>query len=344
MMFKLPPRRRPRPTRPDAASAANARFPALENLESRRLFAAGPGGTATIDASTPRLDVEGTRRADTIVVDLNATTGNIDVTINGAAAGSFSPAQVPAGIRIDGDRGNDTITVGTGVTLPVEIRGDKGNDLVTGGSGNDSIDGGAGRDSCSGGAGNDSLLGGGGNDQLAGGAGTDNVDGGAGNDSCDGGDDSDSVAGGAGRDSLAGALGDDRLRGGAGRDACDGGDGDDDIDGGRGRDDVRGGNGTDDFNDAPDDGPRGRGRGRDDDNVNDRGPGEGDEDHIPVDQVPAAALDAFNARYPGATLRSVEREIEDGGPQIKFDFFLNNQRMRARFTEAGQFLEEEVKD
>lgn len=56
-----------------------------------------------------------TRRADQIVVDLNATTGNIDVTINGAAAGSFSPAQVPAGIRIDGNKGNDTITVGAAV-------------------------------------------------------------------------------------------------------------------------------------------------------------------------------------------------------------------------------------
>ena len=339
-MFKLPYRRRAGEVR---SAAVRSVPPAFEGLESRRLFAVSPGGTATIDESTPRLDVEGTRRADQIVVDLNATTGNIDVTINGTAAGSFALAQAPAGIRIDGGKGNDTITVGAGITLPVEIRGDKGNDVITGGSGADLIDGGAGKDNCNGGAGSDTILGGAGGDSVSGGSGSDNIDGGSGRDSCDGGDDSDSVVGGNGRDVLVGAVGDDRLRGGPGRDRCDGGEGDDDIDGGRGRDDVRGGNGTDDFNDAPDDGPRGRGRGADD-NVEDRGPGEGDEDHIPVEQVPSAALTAFQAKYPGAILREVEREIEDGGPQIKFDFLLNGQRMRARFTEAGQFLEEEVKD
>ena len=316
----------------------------LEVLETRRLFAvAVGGGSATIDESTPRLDVEGTRRADQINVDLNAGTGNIDVTINGQLAGSFSPAQVPAGIRIDGGRGNDTIVVGQAITLPVEIRGDKGNDQITGGGGDDNIDGGAGRDNCAGGDGRDSITGGAGNDVITGGGGADHVDGGHGNDDCSGDDGPDTVAGGLGRDRLAGAVGDDRLRGGGGRDDCDGGDGDDDIDGGSGRDRVRGGGGSDDFNEPADDGRRGRGRGSDD--VEDRdGDDRGDGEHIPPDLAPALVITAFNALFPGATIREVEREQEDEGPVIKIDFFLNGRRMRAEFTEAGQLIEQEIRD
>jgi Ca2+-binding RTX toxin-like protein len=343
MMFKSLSRRRVAPSPRPAPRPCAPSVPLLENLESRRLFAVSAGGTATIDESTPRLDVEGTRRADTINVSLNAGTGQIDVVINGGAVQSFNLAQISAGVRIDGGKGNDTITVGDGITLPVQILGDKGNDTVNGGSGAEVIDGGAGRDSCAGGGGDDVITGGNGADDLSGGAGRDSVDGGNGNDRCDGGDDSDSVTGGNGRDDLAGATGDDHLRGGNGRDRCDGGDGDDDIDGGRGRDDVRGGNGTDDFNDAPDDGPRRRGRGADD-NVEDRGPGENeDEDNVTPDQVPPAVLEAFNTRYPGATIREIEREQEDQGVIIKIDFLTGGRRMRARFTEAGQFIDEEVK-
>jgi Ca2+-binding RTX toxin-like protein len=336
-MFHRFSRRRVRPLTPRPAA------PSLESLESRRLYAADPGGTATIDTSTPRLDVEGTRKADQINVDLNTTTGKIDVVINGAAAGSFDPALITAGIRIDGRAGNDTIVVGSTITLPVEIRGDKGNDNITGGSGDDTIDAGPGRDTCAGGVGDDSVRGGAGNDSLSGNAGSDDIDGENGNDSCDGGDDSDSVAGGNGRDSLVGSLGDDRLLGGKGRDDCDGNDGDDDLDGGPGRDDLNGGPGTDDFNDAPDDGPRGRGRGADD-NIEDRQTGENEaDDNIPAGDVPAAVMTAFNTRYPGATVREIERELEHGAVQIKIDFLTGGRRMRARFTEAGEFIEEEVR-
>lgn len=340
-MFSLLYRRRDTAARPRITRLSGPA--SLETLETRRLFAVVAGGTATIDESTPRLDVEGSRRADVISVDLNSTTGQIDVVINGQAKGSFALAQIPAGIRIDGGRGNDTITVDADITLPVEIRGNKGNDAITGGSGADLVDGGPGRDTCTGGAGDDVVIGGAGNDSLSGGSGRDNVDGGNGNDVADGGDDSDTVAGGNGRDRLTGSGGDDRLLGGSGRDDCDGGDGNDDIDGGRGRDDVRGGNGTDDFNDAPDDGPRRRGRGNDD-NVGDRGPGEDEaDDNIPVGQVPTVVMDAFRAKYGDVTIREVEREVEDEGILIQIDFFRGGQRIRARFTEAGRFVSEEVK-
>jgi hypothetical protein len=54
-------------------------------------------------------------------------------------------------------------------------------------------------------------------------------------------------------------------------------------------------------------------------------------------------MEAFNARYPGVTIREIEREFEDQGVLIQIDFFRGGQRIRARFTEAGEFVDEEVK-
>ena len=342
----------------DRRTAATTRLGPLhvEPLELRRLLAADPGGTATIDASTPRLDVEGTRRADAIQVSLNGTTGQVDVAINNAAAGSFNTAQISAGIRIDGRAGNDTITVGSGITLPVEVLGDKGNDTITGGNGVDRIDGGVGNDSIDGGDANDVLTGGRGRDRVLGGSGDDSVDGGAGNDDCDGGAGNDTVRGDVGRDRVRGGSeddlviggngnddtggddGNDRVRGEDGRDVCDGGNGDDSVHGGRGRDRVRGGSGNDDFDDATDD------RGRDGDRSNEfEDRSDDDGVHIPAGEVPAAVTAAFNTRYPGATVRGIERETEDGGIQYKFDFVrADGQRVRARFTEAGDLVREDV--
>src|SRR5437762_4831952 len=76
----------------------------LEPLEARRLLAADPGGVAALSSGV--LQVTGTRKADEIHVDLNATTNQLDVTINGAAAGSFNPADATGGIRIDAGGGN----------------------------------------------------------------------------------------------------------------------------------------------------------------------------------------------------------------------------------------------
>jgi Ca2+-binding RTX toxin-like protein len=315
----------------------------FEALEDRRLFAVSPGGTATIDASTPRLDVEGTRRPDTIVVDLNTTTGNIDVTINGTAAGSFSLAQIPAGIRIDGGKGNDTITVGAGIALPVEIRGDKGNDVITGGSGADLIDGGRGQGQllgrrgqrhCHRRRGRRLALRRRGRRQPRRGRGA--------------------------RRLLRRRRRRHRHRRRRRRPPLR-------RAGRRPHPRRRGPRrllrrrrqrrhrrrpqprpperrlpGTDDFNDAPDDGPRGRGRGADD--VDDREAGENEtDDNVTADQVPAAVTAAFNAKYPGVTVREIEREQEDAGVIYKFDFLSGGQRLRARFTEAGQFIDEEVK-
>jgi hypothetical protein len=345
-------------------TAGNA--PSLfEPLETRRLLAADPGGTAAVNAGV--LEVTGTRKADEIHVDLNATSGQIDVSINGAATGSFNPADLTGGIHVNSGGGNDTVAIGSTVTLATVIRGGKGNDSLAGGGGADDLDGEAGRDSCDGGAGDDTVHGGAGGDNVSGGGDDDTVRGDAGGDTVRGGDGADDLDGGAGSDDLDGEAGDDRVTGergrdrargglgddavdggsggddlggddgndtvlgGDGTDSCDGGAGDDTVDGGRGRDRLRGGAGSDDFGDAFDD-DRDR-----DDEVEDRGDDDGV--HIPADQLPAAVQTAFTAQFPGAAIREIERETEDAGIVYKIDFLnAQTQRQRAVFTEAGTFV------
>jgi Ca2+-binding RTX toxin-like protein len=318
-------------------SRRGSRAPLLEGLEERRLFAAAPGDIL-VEAS--KLDIEGTRRADVIVIDLNTSTGLIDVTINGVLKGSLQPNQISAGIECESGPGNDSITVGAGITLEVEVDGDKGNDTIVGGSGEDELKGGPGKDSISGGAGEDDIEGEAGNDVLGGGAGEDHIDGGNGKDTINGDDDSDILLGGTGKDNILGGAGNDRLRGENGKDTCDGGDGNDDIDGGQSRDNVTGGPGTDDFNQAVNANRRGRGG----DNITDLEAGEDDAaDNITADQVPAAVTAAFNTRYPGATINEIELDQEDLGPVYKFDFNAGPRRMRAWFDQAGTLVGEEVR-
>lgn len=86
-----------------------------------------------------------------------------------------------------------------------DLRGGRGDDLLTGGAGFDEIDGGKG--------GNDRLYGGPGGDFMAGGDGKDLVVGQSGNDILKGGRDFDRIFGGRGFDRLAKAPAGDRLRG-----------------------------------------------------------------------------------------------------------------------------------
>jgi Ca2+-binding RTX toxin-like protein len=317
--------------------------------------------------------VTGTRKADELHVDLNGTSGQIDVSINGAAAGSFDPAALTGGIHVNAGGGNDTVVIGPTVTLATVIRGGKGNDSLTGGGGSDDIDGESGRDTVDGGAGDDTVHGGAGGDDVSGGAdddtvrgdagadtvrggdGSDDLDGGAGSDDCDGEAGDDRVTGERGRDRVRGGLGDDTVDGGSGgddvggddgndavngndgTDSCDGGNGDDTVDGGRGRDHLRGGAGRDDFGNA-----------FDDDNDADReieDRADDDAVHVAIGDAPAAVQTAFATQFPGATIRQVERENEDAGIVYKIDFLnAQSQRQRATFTEAGTFVGVESRD
>ncbi|MBS1878999.1 MAG: hypothetical protein JST31_05765 [Actinobacteria bacterium] len=87
-----------------------------------------------------------------------------------------------AGFEVNGNGGNDTITVAANVPVPTTLRGGPGDDKLTGGAGNDKLVGGPGNDTLVGRGGNDSLFGGPGDDKLYGGPGDDKLFGGPGDD------------------------------------------------------------------------------------------------------------------------------------------------------------------
>ena len=145
----------------------------------------------------------------------------IRVQNTGRLLGIFS-ASVISRILAYGLMGNDMIRVGSGITKPAELHGNRGRDLLYGGSGDDALFGGYGADrvygrngsdALWGGGGNDSLFGGNGNDSLHGEAGADRLNGDAGSDVLLGGGDNDTLNGGRGRDLLIGGVGIDRLFG-----------------------------------------------------------------------------------------------------------------------------------
>jgi Ca2+-binding RTX toxin-like protein len=124
--------------------------------------------------------------------------------------GSFTMTGCHGFESFAGGDGNDYVDW-SDATVPVEMRGNAGNDTLIGGSGNDILRGGAGNDVLIGGTGNDILYGENGDDDLRGGAGTDTLYTGSGHDTADGGDGNgdrvvladaesalDSVSGGAG--------------------------------------------------------------------------------------------------------------------------------------------------
>lgn len=178
-----------------------------------------------------------------------------------------------SGGYLDGEGGNDTLTVGPAKTENVLIggegndilKGSSGRDLIYGDDGNDVIDAGAGNDYIEGGVGNDEIKagdgndvvfggdgvdiiwGGNGNDQLHGGNGRDTIYGGNGNDTMWGGDDATTnlFYGGQGNDTIIGSRGADTMHGEAGNDKLIGGDGDDRLFGGAGSDYLWGQNGND---------------------------------------------------------------------------------------------------
>jgi Ca2+-binding RTX toxin-like protein len=118
--------------------------------------------------------------------------------------------------------GNDTIGEASGQNY---LRGDEGDDLITGGTAFDDINGNMGNDTVSGGLGDDWTVGGKDNDSLSGDAGSDVVWGNLGNDTCSGGDGNDQVRGGQGDDSVSGGAGDDYVSGDRGNDTISGGSG-----------------------------------------------------------------------------------------------------------------------
>src|SRR4051794_14898270 len=104
----------------------------VETLEERRLLSTTPTLTNGV------VDVTGTKGADVITVALNHDDASkLDVTVNGVVT-EFDMVQTPvSGVRVDGRRGNDAISVDeSNGLLPfgVTLLGGKGADSLTGGS------------------------------------------------------------------------------------------------------------------------------------------------------------------------------------------------------------------
>lgn len=134
-----------------------------------------------------------------------------------------------ASTYIKGDAGNDTLT---GTFTPDEIRGDDDQDTIDGGAGpdvlyggpqNDTIRGGDGMDYIEGSQDNDTIYGGADRDIIKGNAGSDTIYGEGGADDIQGGSENDWIYGGADGDELRGDAGEDWIEGGSGNDVIDGG-------------------------------------------------------------------------------------------------------------------------
>lgn len=109
-----------------------------------------------------------------------------------------------AGLKADGDAGDDSIIADGLLNAPAVLNGDAGNDFLIGSPLPDVLNGGTGNDIVLGGAGSDIILGSAGNDYLDGEAGADQLAGGTGIDSLIGDIDDTVLMGGTGGETLVG--------------------------------------------------------------------------------------------------------------------------------------------
>ena len=66
--------------------------------------------------------------------------------------------------------------------------------------------------------------------------------------------------------------------------------------------------------------------------------GGGGGDNIPASSVPVAVMDAFNAKYPGASV-SEWKKLDNGNYKAEFTF--DGQKWEATFSASGDLLKEE---
>ena len=166
-------------------------------------------------------------------VDRIIETGDVDFTLTNTSLTGLG-TDVVQSIEIaelNGGPSDNTIDVSAfsgfrGFTL---LRGNGGNDFITGSPRTDVINGGDGNDTLLGKDGNDILNGDDGNDGLSGFNGDDVLDGGRGYDRGYGGEGNDTLSGGNARDTLTGGNGDDALDGDGGDDTLVGGTGNNDA-------------------------------------------------------------------------------------------------------------------
>jgi Ca2+-binding RTX toxin-like protein len=110
----------------------------------------------------------GTLGNDSIRFNPQGNSGAIQVTINGASLGTFTPS---GRLIAFGQAGDDSITVAGSISLPAWLYGGDGNDNLNAGGGNSVLLGGAGDDKLIAGKGRNLVIGGTGADSLNGGSG-----------------------------------------------------------------------------------------------------------------------------------------------------------------------------
>jgi Ca2+-binding RTX toxin-like protein len=219
---------------------------------------------ATLNQSTGELLVRGgddnNASADTIILNRAGDNLAVSVDIGNDVAGtgptdafvsSFPVGEVRS-IRVNAFDGDDRITLGSGVDLPVVVDGGAGNDVIYGGTGDDTLNGGTGNDQIYAGGGVNTVTDGTGDDLVdltqnaAGvtyttGGGLDTVLGSVFDDVIQGGSSADRLEGRGGNDALRGAGGNDALFGQEGSDTFLWAEGDasDTVEGGAGESDVQ---------------------------------------------------------------------------------------------------------
>ncbi|MEQ1902778.1 MAG: calcium-binding protein [Pirellulaceae bacterium] len=141
--------------------------PSYDRLDPRILLAG-----ITYDSVNKWVMVEGSTGNDDLTVNqLNSLSFAVQLQTPGQTYNqSFNYANV---VRIDASAGDGNDTFSVSVNVSAYLRGQIGDDTLTGGSANDILWGGAGNDSLNGGSGADSLNGGTGSDLHTGGAGDD---------------------------------------------------------------------------------------------------------------------------------------------------------------------------
>ncbi len=205
-------------------------------------------GVLTIDTqSAPHSD-----RSNTVSISA-AGNGSIEAIWRGVGRRTYQPGEIQRIVYVGNDK-LDTLYVDRHVSVPVEARGNGGDDMITveqgpatiyGGGGNDNLRGGMAGANIWGGAGDDKLFGDDADDVLHGEAGNDLIDGGDGANQLFGEGGADVLMGGAHMDVLDGGVDNDVIYGGSDIDILDGGDGRDTLYGEQGGDTLRGGNDDD---------------------------------------------------------------------------------------------------
>ena len=336
-----------------------AMMPVVEAVEARRLL------SAVLEDGILR--VEGTDLGESIVI--KAGNRLISVKVGDDASQLFNVRRVQQ-VEVRAGAGDDTIRITSKPQLIAEVDGEAGNDSIFSGAGNDSLDGGDGNDYIRGGGGHDLIKGGTGDDSLIGDQGNDTLGGDAGDDDLVGANGADELNGGDGNDDLYGGLGLDSVRGGRGRDVFH--QKDDKAETKDRNKRIDGREETISITQVPAavldafratypdalikkvqlDGESDQYEIEFFDNgvkkeVKYSASGTFVEGNIALEAVPEVvrnAFLAFLATDPGATLQTVESEIEDGDTQYKFDFTSSaGVEQEARYNSLGVLVRLETR-